>query len=705
MKPDPLAGLTRASRAARPARTTPLSAILAGLLIATGGVRAAEELEPVTVTATRSAAPLVATPGNVGLVGEDALGTIAPMHASEVFWRVPGAWVTQNSGQESLVGIRSPVLSGAGACGAFLFLEDGLPARPAGFCNVNQLFELNFEQARMIEVVRGPGSALYGSNALHGTVNVLMPSPASGSDYALLDAGPSGYYRGRFSAGRWDGARGLRLTGQAARDGGWRDDTGFEQAKLNGAWLERDGAREREARFAATTLSQETGGYITGFEAYRDARARRSNQNPEAFRDADSVRGSLAWRRDENGRRVELRPYLRASRMRFLQHFLPGQPLEENGQVSGGMQLTARTGAAGGTFHYGLDTEVAEGYLEQFQAGEAAGLPPAVAATRPPGYHYDYEVRAWSMAPWAHWERPLGERWSLGLGLRAERLHYAYDNRMLPGNTRDDGVECPGGCLYSRPEDRSDRFDNLAPKLSIGWRPAARQLAWAAARRGFRAPQATELYRLQSGQAVADLASERIDSLELGWRGYAGPFGWEIAGFHMDKRNYIFRDGDGFNVADGRTRHVGLEIALQWQLTARLRVETDQAFARHTWRFDRDVGRGEVISSGRDTDSAPRRFGSTRLAWEGPAHMGAELEWISMGGHWLNAANTARYPGHDLLHLRLARPLSERVHLALRVHNLTDTAYAERADFAFGEYRYFPGRDRTLFIELGWRSL
>ena len=27
-----------------------------------------------------------------------------------------------------------------------------------------------------------------------------------------------------------------------------------------------------------------------------------------------------------------------------------------------------------------------------------------------------------------------------------------------------------------------------------------------------------------------------------------------------------------------------------------------------------------------------------------------------------------------------------------------------RADFAFGDYRYFPGRGRAYFVELGWRK-
>ena len=42
--------------------------------------------------------------------------------------------------------------------------------------------------------------------------------------------------------------------------------------------------------------------------------------------------------------------------------------------------------------------------------------------------------------------------------------------------------------------------------------------------------------------------------------------------------------------------------------------------------------------------------------------------------------------------------------LALRLNNALDRDYADRADFAFGSYRYFPGRDRTLFVELAWQQ-
>ena len=85
--------------------------------------------------------------------------------------------IQRGSGQESLTALRSPVLTGAGACGAVLVLEDGIPIRPVGTCNVNELFEVNVEQAAAIEVLRGPGSVLYGSSAVHGIINVIPPRP------------------------------------------------------------------------------------------------------------------------------------------------------------------------------------------------------------------------------------------------------------------------------------------------------------------------------------------------------------------------------------------------------------------------------------------------------------------------------------------------------------------------------------------------
>ena len=72
------------------------------------------------------------------------------------------------------------------------------------------------------------------------------------------------------------------------------------------------------------------------------------------------------------------------------------------------------------------------------------------------------------------------------------------------------------------------------------------------------------------------------------------------------------------------------------------------------------AGAGEQITKGNDVDTAPRRLTSVRLAWDYRPDGSAELEWVSLGSYELDAANTDRYPGHDLLHLSVMQALGPR---------------------------------------------
>jgi outer membrane receptor protein involved in Fe transport len=302
-------------------------------------------------------------------------------------------------------------------------------------------------------------------------------------------------------------------------------------------------------------------------------------------------------------------------------------------------------------------------------------------------------------------EHEFAERWTVTAGLRGEAVEYRYDNLMIPGNTAEDGTPCPfAGCLYNRPSDRTDRFENLAPKLAVSYRLAGTHRVYASAGRGFRPPEMTELYRLQRQQTAADLDSERIDAFELGMRGELESLEYALTAFHLDKRNVIFRDADGFNISDSETSHRGLEYEFGWRLAGPLRLSAAGTVARHRYEFDRAVEQGEVIESGNEVDTAPRQLHSARLNWTSSADWQAELEYLHVGEYFVDASNTNRYDGHDLANLRVRWQIARDWYAAARVNNLLGTAYADRADFAFGNYRYFPGRDRSVFVEIGYSA-
>jgi iron complex outermembrane recepter protein len=654
------------------------------------------------VTAARRPQPRLEVPGSISRIDAGEIDLRGSTHAAELLNEVPGVMVQRGSGQESLMAIRSPVLAGPGACGAFLLLEDGMPLRPIGTCNINEIFEVNSGQASAIEVIRGPATAIYGANAVHGIVNVITPAVADLARWRLgAEAGPDRFARASFAAA--DAAFGLGAYGAYSHDGGFRVDSATDDSRLN-LLLDREVAGgELRLRAAGTVLNQETAGFIRGLDAYRDPQLRRSNQNPEAFRDAWSARASAAWRRSGcDGCVDQWQLVARRSSMEFLQHFLLGKPLERNGQRSvawsGGIERPL-----GGATHWsaGLDLELADSTLLEVQAGPTMEGSAAARAIRPAGRHYDYDVRSRSAGAYAAIDWPLAPRLLLQAALRADATRYAYDNRMLDGNTSDAGVACAaGGCLYSRPADRDDSFRNLAPRLELSWAASARDRWYLAAASGFRPPETTELYRLQRQQVSAALGSERLRSAELGWRGERRRLRASVAAYAMDKRHVILRDSNGYNASDGHTTHRGIEYELQLALAPSLRVSLDGTVAWHRYAFSRTIDGGETITAGNDVDTAPRHLNRLALDWRLPPGFAATLELAQVGAYFADAANLHRYPGHAVMGARAAWQLTPRLRTSLRIENLLDRAYADRADFAQGEWRYFPARGRSVFVEL-----
>lgn len=668
---------------------------------------AGADLESMSVTATRQQRAVADLPGSLTVIERDAIELVAPVHITELLARAPGTWISRGNGQEHLTAIRSPVFTGAGSCGAFYMAEDGVPIRPAGFCNVNQLFEVDATQAQRVELLRGPGTAVHGANALHGVINVISRAPADTPESELaIEGGPHDYARARASYSDRRDAQAWRINLTAAHDGGYKDDSGYEDYRLGWRHDIAGDGWQLASLLSVANLQQETAGYVEGENSYRDNHRRRDNPNPEAFRDNIAVRwhGEFTLPYAE-GRRWVVTPFARYQDMRFLQHFQPGQPLEENGATSAGWQAAHYwDGSSAWSAVVGVDGEWADGYLEEEQP-----LPYTAMAGFPSGLHYDYDVTGTNLAVFANTDWQLLPTLRVDVGIRGERQAYDYDNRMIDGATAADGTPCRRGnvaipCRYTRPGDREDIFTDYTLDAGAVWQIADRQSVSARWARGFRPPQAAELYRLQAGQSRADLDSEQADSMEIGWRGNWDAVQTQLSLYRMDKKNIIFQDAERRNVTGADSRHTGLEYTVHWQFAENWYAESNGTWAHHVFASNAPL---LGLSAGTDIDgndmvAAPRTLASTRLGWNSARAGTWELEWSHIGKYYLEPTNTYSYSGHDLLNLRWRQQLSPSMHVAARLLNVTDRDYAERADYAFGNYRYFVGEPRSLYLEVGW---
>jgi outer membrane cobalamin receptor len=223
--------------------------------------------------------------------------------------------------------------------------------------------------------------------------------------------------------------------------------------------------------------------------------------------------------------------------------------------------------------------------------------------------------------------------------------------------------------------------------------------------RGARAPQISDAYSLQINQAAGAIKSETLDAAEVGLKGLVGPITVEAALFAMRKDNFFFRNANGFNVVNGKTNHKGVEISFDAPVNPYISVSGGFTLADHRYGFTDSVrSPSSSIRKGDQVDSAPHTLGYLQLKIRPADGLELALKGQHVGAYVTDPGNTARYPGHDVFTVSGRYILTPHISLYGRIDNVLDTAYADRADFAFGNERYFPARPRTLFLGIRYQD-
>jgi outer membrane receptor protein involved in Fe transport len=163
----------------------------------------------------------------------------------------------------------------------------------------------------------------------------------------------------------------------------------------------------------------------------------------------------------------------------------------------------------------------------------------------------------------------------------------------------------------------------------------------------------------------------------------------------MQKDDVIIQDSTRRNINGGKTLDRGIEADFNWQLSQTLQWQLQASYSKHQY------GNDALAPEGNELDTAPRQLASTRLRWQPFISSTFEFEVQYQGDYFLDGDNLHRYEGHTLGNVRWRQQLNEQVYTVLRINNVADIDYAERADYAFGNYRYFTGEPRAAYIEVG----
>ena len=710
---------------------------------------AAHEFERIQVTATRTERAVVDVPNTVSVVEREQLDDQLIRSIKDLVRYEPGVTVTSSFGRFGLGGFRIRGLE----ANRVRIQTDGIAVPDAfmigSFSSANRNF-IDLDSLKRVEIVRGPSSSLYGSDALGGVVSFITKDPA---DYLREDK--NAYFGFRLGYdGSWDGL----LGGATAAFGGERwsglvnvshrqgKETG-NQGRVGGVGSartqsnpqERDGrsllsklvfAPDQNQQFTLTVEGNEdttdtdlltqrglqplTGATNTSVTA-RDHQTRARVAFSHAWNGLESAfADSLDWqvyRQDS-----ETTQYTREART------LPAPTLRDIrerefnfDQRIYGLQANVRKAFGDGVRHelaYGIDLSRAE--TRQKRDGRRTF--PLTGASTPVMLPDVFPVR----------DFPVSETTTAALYVQDE-ISFADGNfRLVPGLRVDHyrldseqdaifGGDNPGMVLADI------RETSVSPKLGMVWKFAPDWSLFGGYARGFRSPPYNDvnigLTNVQFGYtAIAnpDLKPETSDGVEFGAR-YAGDAVYaSLSGYYnryddfIESMRFIGFNGDGLmvyqsqNVAEAQIH--GVELKAGADLAA-----WSQALDGWSLRGAAAWSRGENRTDDVPLDSVDPLTATLGIAYDADV-WGAELagRFVDRKDR-VSAAAYYRQPGYGVLDLYAHWNFAPGAKVNVGVLNLADKRYIDAGDIALVSAasttleRYTsPGRTLSASLSVSW---
>lgn len=666
--------MRRTATGARTALTlSPLAtASLWTCLLASGAAFAEEStaLSTVVVTGRRTVSRLDDTPQRIEIIDAQDVERTPARELTDLLKKNTGVDVIQYPGNLSGIGIRGfrPEFSGINK--RSLLLIDGRPAMSTNLSLVNM------DQIERVEVLKGPASALYGSQAMGGVVNLITRE----SRGALSGMGQISL--GEFDTKELRGRIGGKLSDSLDFDytGSWFDQGDFKMGngdtRPNTAYRQQNHALRMGLDLtpdwrltAKTDLYRGRDIATPGDLAY--GLNQQSNKNMDRQGADIKLSGRLAVHSVSATAFAGSQWYettTKTSTTASVQQYLPYRSFEEDLRWHGAQLQDVWDWAPNASLVVGVDAEWAKSVTLSYNADGTRKGPFSADNTR--DTTGIYAQNSWGLN---------GGDTVVYAGLRQDRI------RVETLNTPYKTGFTPTAASFS----------------SINPSAGFKQLVGAGVRlhgtvgRGFVTPSASEL----TGEAATvvagkneitrgnpNLKPESSLTWDLGAEWSAGPWFLDATVFDTQVRDKIARDSGTqidannmvftyVNATEARMR--GLELEARWQVSKAWRLSAGGTQFFHA--------RQQVSAGWEDINNVAKH--TVRMALdvnEGPwsGRLGARYVGRTKDQDWVNGSgNQVQYAGYAVWDFSARWRIDARQSLALAVDNLFDRFYAEKYGF------------------------
>ncbi len=566
----------------------------------------------------------------VSVITHEEIERASPTSVAGLLETVPGVAVTQSGGPGGLAEVR---LRG-GDSGHTLVLIDGVRVNdPTTASNEFDFSAISLDNIERIEILRGPQSSIYGSDAMGGVVNIIMRKPQGAPRFsATVEGGSYGTHAERLSGGFAKGDFSMLVSGEHVATSGFsrvgnRDHDeadGFDKwsGSISGSYAPVDGPRFDFGVTGTTGTTDYDGSPGWGVDP--------ANERSTAENTLVTGHGRLSFDSPDGNIKQSLTGFATVEHRRYNE---PASPA---------------------TYEYGSHTVGAE-YRASMGAGAFGQL---LAGAR-------FEQQQAVYTPTDLWGSTGFDDTATRYAVFAGDQISPIDHLFLTFSGRYDGEQGADGFLTGR----------FTAAYEI---PATETKLRASLGTGAKRPTFFQMaYNLQNGVTTPLQSEESIGGdVGIDQTMFDGRLTLSATAFMSRFTNLLGFDstiGGGFGgyVNVGRADMTGLELgATVVLIPSRLTLG-----GTYTYLDARDATTGLLLAR------RPQNSGSATLTWTGRSGLQASLVATLIGDRFSGTGETQKLPAYGRLDLSASYPLNPQTRIFGRIENLTDAHYQDPAGY------------------------
>ncbi len=657
-------------------------------------------VDEIIVSSNRETQPRNEAPISIQTISKSTINDTKATRLDMLLNKASGVFMVDLGNEQHTMSIRQPINYNS----VYLYLEDGIPIRTIGDFNHNALIEINQSSINKIEIIKGPASSLYGSEAIGGVVNFISQSPTvSFLPKIQAEIGSKGYKRTDVMISNTINNFGYYIGGYYANQSEAQNlHNNFYKGALT---FKSDFYLNNKSKLSASFdyinyNTDQKGGLdsVNFFSKNYTSNYRFTYRKVNTFRfksllthqwsNAENSSLTLLYRNSAIGQN----PFYRISNVQ-------NNPLKANGQINedafqsfaGVFQHSKKFNFLNSKLIFGASLDFSPAtYYAKYISIDRNAEKIYYAYTETDSLLTDYKVDLINSALYTQFEFNPLSKLKLIVAIRYDRMDYDFVNFLPPS-------------AFTGAPSTTNNFNHLTPKVGLTYTLNELNGLYANYSVGFTPPNITDLY---TGVKVPFLKPSTYNNYELGgWFGFLKGRGYiELAFYRLDGFNEIVsvRQGDGTyekqNV--GETRHIGIETNLNYSPVDELYFRAGATIAHHEYISYSING---VDLSGKDMSQAPSYILNSEISFKPKFINGfrISLEWQSLGKYFTDPQNTAVYDGFNIFNLRTGYKVYD-FEVWANCLNVGDANYATTVEkSAFGT-SFRPGQLRTFNVGINY---